>query len=357
MDYTGKSAGGRRTEERDSHRRREQEKRRKLILLGALALSWILLAVCLVNLLKMQARLKEPDEAPSYGDAASMEAGGAVKTDDPGGKPEGSLPDGTDEDVPYPDRCGLDRVAKPEKRTRRQVLARLRELGEDSPLIADILQEASGYPEELMEALANNPEMADFVSRWDGIKESGAGGLTDAEKKQEFPLFLQWDPRWGYVGYGDGSCIGLAGCGPACLSMALYYLTGDEGITPDKVGAYSMENGFYVPGAGTAWALFETMPADYGIQVKQPGASESGMKQILDDGGVIILSMAPGYFTAGGHFIVVYGYDEEGFFVNDPNCVARSRRKWSYSEIGTQIKNMWSLSGGPFGDPPVEYYG
>jgi hypothetical protein len=54
--------------------------------------------------------------------------------------------------------------------------------------------------------------------------------------------------------------------------------------------------------------------------------------------------MAPGDFTAAGHFIVLYGYDEEGFLVNDPNCAARSRQHWSWNVLEGQIKNMWAYS-------------
>ena len=46
------------------------------------------------------------------------------------------------------------------------------------------------------------------------------------------------------------------------------------------------------------------------------------MKAELDAGRFLICAMKKGDFTAAGHFIVVYGYDESGFLVNDPNCVA-----------------------------------
>ena len=39
--------------------------------------------------------------------------------------------------------------------------------------------------------------------------------------------------------------------------------------------------------------------------------------------------------------MVVYGYDQEGFLINDPNCVARSRQSWSYDRIDRQIKHLW----------------
>lgn len=349
---------------RYTRKRQKKGRRKKKILLGLCVLSWILLVICLVNLSRLRRDLRELDRLLNRNDGAlAVDVGGEGTTDLSGGRTEETvsdevkLPDpaeGGEED--YPDKCGLDSVDSPRQRTGREVLDRLQELGEDSELIADILQNQSDYPEKLLEALANNPEMADFVSRWHGPDKSASGGLTDSEKAQDFPLFLQWDPRWGYVEYGDYSCIGLAGCGPTCLSMALYYLTRDESITPDKVGAYSMENGCYISGTGTAWALMEAMPREYGISVRQPEISESGMKTALDYGSVIILSMGPGHFTAAGHFIVVYGYDREGFKVNDPNCVARSRRQWSYSEFEKQIKNMWVFSGGSSADY-VDYYG
>lgn len=246
----------------------------------------------------------------------------------------------------YVNLCGLEYVDKPRERTKEQVLERLGELAEDDGRIAEILENSYKYPDKLLEALANNPEMTDFVMGYEKNAGRVSGVLTQDEMKQDFPLFLQWDPRWGYGDYGDGSNIGLAGCGPTCLSMALFYLTRNESLTPDKMAEYSMENGYYISGTGTAWALLKDVPEQYGLSVSQPKAEEYSMKAALDSGSVIICSMGPGDFTAGGHFIVIYGYDTKGFLVNDPNCVARSRQSWSFSELEGQIKNIWVM-----GDP------
>lgn len=347
-------------------KKQDGRRNRKIILLGLCGLSCFLLVICLAGIFRLRANLQDRDrlfgrngeitvvdlKGADAAEAANMseEKGGETAHD------KVNHPDPAEEwDEDYPEKCGLDSVDPPKKRTGREVLRRLEKLGEDNELIAGILQSRWDYPEKLLEALANNPEMADFVSCWQGLQKTAQGGLTDSEKEQEFPLFLQWDPRWGYVEYGDESCIGLSGCGPTCLSMVLYYLTGDESLTPDKVGEYSMENGCYISGTGTAWALMEAMPWEYGISVRQPAASESEMKEALDEGAVIILSMGPGDFTAAGHFIVVYGYDREGFLVNDSNCVARSRVKWSYSELEKQIKHMWVFSEGTAAGN-LEYY-
>lgn len=246
----------------------------------------------------------------------------------------------------YVDLCGLEYVDRPRERTMEQVWERLNQLAEDDGRIAEILENSYKYPDKLLEALANNPEMTDFVMGYEENAGRVSGTLTQDEMKQDFPLFLQWDPRWGYGDYGDGSNIGLAGCGPTCLSMALFYLTGDESLTPDRMAEYSMKNGYYISGTGTAWTLLQDLPEQYGISVSQPKAEENTMKTALDNGSVIICSMGPGDFTAAGHFIVIYGYDKKGFLVNDPNCVARSRQTWSFSELKGQIKNIWVL-----GDP------
>lgn len=245
--------------------------------------------------------------------------------------------------VDYVAEWGMDQVDKPVQRSYYEVLEKLKEMSKENAIVGEILKNTDLYPDKLLEALANNPEMADFVRGYPESNGKATGGLTEAEMEQDFPLFLQWDPRWGYAPYGDNSNIAVSGCGPVSLSMALYYLTGDETLTPDKLASFSMENGYYVSGTGTAWALITDVPLKYGIGVTQPGIEEQAMKQELDKGNVLIASMKPGDFTASGHFLVIYGYDKDGFKVNDPNCVARSRQSWSFDKIGRQIKSLWSL--------------
>lgn len=240
----------------------------------------------------------------------------------------------------YADSIAPIAVEMPVERTEDEVLARLDELGESDPAILEIRQQYEQYPKELLAALANNPEMRDFAAGYPGENGNGVGALTAGEKAQDFPLFLQWDPRWGYRAYGE-SCIGLAGCGPTCLSMALFYLTRDGSLTPDKIAGYSMENGYYVEGTGTAWALMEDVPKRYGLGVSKPAIQADSLIAVLDGGGVIICSVSRGDFTTTGHYIVIYGYESDGFLVNDPNCVARSG-KWAFSRLRSQIKNIWA---------------
>lgn len=336
---------------RGSRQKQIKIKRKRRILLTFVALTWCLLLVniwFLITLHNKEKNIEEQSERVMAGilqqlneeyrqDSLLRETKEYQKETENAAKQQVK----TD----YPDIWGLERVDKPVKRTEVEVLEKLQRLAEDNSLIADIFENRKRYPDKMLEALANNPEMAGFVAGY--LEKDNRGmktGLTESEREKDFPLFLQWDPRWGYEEYGDGSNIGISGCGPTCVSMALYYLTGDESLTPDKIADYSMKNGYYVTGVGTAWALLEDVPALYGISVTQQKIREYNLKEALDANGVIICSMGEGDFTAAGHFIVVYGYDREGFLVNDPNCVARSREHWSWDRLEKQIKNIWVYS-------------
>lgn len=335
-------------------RQRKMKKRHRIVLTG-IVLCLLGTVVCTLQLRQVKAQLQEQEELLTQvsnvvrilqveAAEAGVETGQEVRTGAASLKNHQIVEEAAE--ASYAELCGLEQVEKPRERTYRQVLEKLAELGEEDQRIAEIRENYEAYPDRLLEALANNPEMADFVQGYPEAEHRATGGLTEREKQEEYPLFLQWDPRWGYAPYGDDSCIALSGCGPTCLSMVLYYLTGDESLTPDLFGEYSMENDYYLSGTGTLWALLEETAPLYGVTVDQPDPSEEEMKAALDQGGILICSMGPGDFTAGGHFVVVYGYDQEGFLINDPNCVARSRQNWSYDRIDRQIKHLWVFEAG-----------
>ena len=242
----------------------------------------------------------------------------------------------------YIELYGLEEVDKPEKRTEEQIILKLEELAEEYEMIREIYENVDAYSIVMLDHLANNPEMAAYVLGALESDGSVTGGFSETELEAEFPLLLQFDPRWGYFEYG-GKEMGISGCGPTCLAMTILALTDYEDVTPDKIAAYSLANEYYVKDVGTAWKLIDEFPTLYGLTVTNPGINEELMKAELDKGNVLICSVRKGIFTAGGHFIVIYGYDETGFKVNDPMCVARSNKTWTYAQFGRQIKRIWSV--------------
>ena len=61
----------------------------------------------------------------------------------------------------------------------------------------------------------------------------------------------------------------------------------------------------------------------------------------LEQGHPIICSMRKGTFTAQGHFIVLAGVKDGKILVRDPNSRAKSEMLWDFSEIRSQIRNLW----------------
>lgn len=154
-----------------------------------------------------------------------------------------------------------------------EVENRLAELALGNPDIAEIYAHRKEYPEEMLMALTFNQEMTEFVKGYLSSDSSVTGGISESEANQSFPLFLQWDNRWGYVPYG-GLNIGMSGCGPTCLSMVIFALTGDISATPDSFTDYSMKNGYYMEGTGTTWALMTDAPVIMGFVLLNLGLTK-----------------------------------------------------------------------------------
>ena len=218
--------------------------------------------------------------------------------------------------------------------------AKKEETLEDFAKKHDLTMEA--YPPELLELLERNQEAKKFVWEYPLKKDERPEiDLSEYADADEMPLLMQWDKRWGYDLYGD-AMIGLAGCGPTCMTMAYLYYTGDLTMNPRKMAEYAQERGYHTE-EGTSWSFWTDGAADIGLYGEQISLSENNMKAVLDCGGLLVCSMSPGDFTTKGHFILLRGYDEHGFFVHDPNRKENSKKQWEYDTLSTQIKNLWAI--------------
>ena len=206
----------------------------------------------------------------------------------------------------------------------------------DSVELSALLDELLEKNEETLDYVQSYPDREDYKSQPIDLAEDFTSG--------EVPLLMQWDKRWGYDAYGK-EMIGLAGCGPLCMEMAYLYFTEDTDMTPRDMADFAYENGFYTE-QGTSWSLWTEGAAKLGLKGAELSLDENVMKNILDSGHLIVCSMRPGDFTTKGHFILIRGYDEDGFLVNDPNRRSTSGKTWSYEKLQYQIRNLWSLGAG-----------
>lgn len=201
----------------------------------------------------------------------------------------------------------------------------------------------SEWPENLVELYNLNPDAREYVKNYPRDKDKTFPmDLTGLEKSNVVPLLFQWDQRWGYTIYGD-DVMALTACGPTCLSMACIYLLKDAKFTPRYVADFSQNEGYYVPGSGSAWTLISEGGEKLGLDVEELPLGKQVMLDALNAGELIICSMKPGIFTRVGHFILMIGTEDGKFQVNDPNSIIRSRTLWDYDDIKDQIGNLWAI--------------
>ena len=196
------------------------------------------------------------------------------------------------------------------------------------------------YPWEIIGLYETNPETKDFVLNYP-FREEASPDLS-AYSRDTVPLFLQWDPMWGYEDYGS-ACIAVTGCGPTCLAMAGFYLTGEERFHPAAMAAFAEQNGYYEKGYGSSWTLISEGAEKLGLSAKELPLVKKKLTDALEAGNPVILALGKGDFTSSGHYIVLTGWNGEAFTVNDPNSRIRSQRLWTYEELENQIRNIWVL--------------
>lgn len=224
---------------------------------------------------------------------------------------------------------------------RDQYLERIEELAATDERYQKILDREEEYTDGVLRMCAQNEEALDFAVDYPDRKNDMPAATVGQVTKGEIPLFIQWDPRWGYAPYGSETIVAVSGCGPTCIAMVASGLTGRNDITPAAVAAYSAENGFLTATRDTSWDLMTYGGEEYGITGTMLGLDEIAMANHLAMGNPIIASVGPGDFTTGGHFIVLTDYDGEAFTVNDPNSIKRSEKAWTFERLKDQIVNMW----------------
>lgn len=207
----------------------------------------------------------------------------------------------------------------------------------------DDIMNSTQYPKQLKDLALKNEEALEFVYDYpaEHVKEHTID-LTKEASMDSVPLFVQWDKRWGYEKY-SGNFFAASGCGPTTLSMVVVYLTHNRDASPLAVAKYSKEAGYSVDGSGSSWTLISEGCRHYGVKAKTVALDESRMKAELDAGHPIVVNVGPGDFTDTGHFMVITGYDDEGFSINDPNSIEKSGKRWLFKNISSQIRAVWSM--------------
>lgn len=156
-----------------------------------------------------------------------------------------------------------------------------------------------------------------------------------------YVYFNQTDSAWNQNGY----CIAKAGCGPTSMAVVITSLTG-KWVTPLDTAIWGYQHGFYSR-EGSAHEMIPAMAAAYGLKCQGVGTDYNAIKKALKAGKPVVCLMGPGYFTRGGHFMVLVAIDKNDCVtIADVGSRARSAYSYRLSDVIAQSKG--ASAGGPF---------
>lgn len=209
-----------------------------------------------------------------------------------------------------------------------------------------------------------------MVGASDGIERERAEaydrGFSDAEEEQariiadrplpegnHMPLWLQTDPQWSYIPYAGGT-IGDSGCGLVCAAMAIKYMTLQD-VTPlqlaDAVGDTCLTDGVNDP--KKFFEYIERVYPEYSIESTFTLWNLSDALHFVDDGWMAFGGMSGkiGEGDYGGHVVLIWRSDDEGYWVRDPASAGNSARPFSPEELGqVDFTYFYCIRGGLYGN-------
>lgn len=171
--------------------------------------------------------------------------------------------------------------------------------------------------------------------------------------------YLQYDKRWAKVPYAvkgkENGTIKTSGCGPTSAAMLLATLV-DPKITPVECAQWSMDHGYKYVNQGTAWAYFIPQFAAYGIRCVKAGQDHEKVKRALSEGWYAIALMGRGTWTSGGHYIVVWDWDDK-VRINDSASTKDKRLNGDPATFKKEVKQYWLIDASEYneGDDIVSY--
>lgn len=187
-----------------------------------------------------------------------------------------------------------------------------------------------------------------------GLKPDGICGpctLHELHVIEDFCLnycvdLKQFDSRWGKEYYGKDkswSTFANAGCGCISATIAGLYYGYLENVEPydavHEVADYAISKGYRKNGKGTSAGVFTVGG------MKKTSCSRSGAEDALRAGKLVAVCVRAGWssYTGNGHWVILYGIDNDEFLVRDVGSSKASRQRVKMSDW-KYVKNAYILS-------------
>ena len=191
----------------------------------------------------------------------------------------------------------------------------------------DVIQEEENKIEEIIETkeeeiLSGSEEGEEALEKEGFLEEPEdllAGAKSTAQddgfqlgpKQASIIYFSQIDSRWKnkmYSNHGDTSqTIGSSGCGPTSAAMVV---SGIKGLVyPDQMADLYLKYDYRSYSDGTYHAAFQFTADYFGMEFSRVWNVNDAISKVKNSN-YVIAGCGKGLFTTGGHFIVIWKYDD-----------------------------------------------
>lgn len=146
------------------------------------------------------------------------------------------------------------------------------------------------------------------------IAYNGTNEIPDVKVGEYHGLtyYSQIDPRWKNLPYTSTNnptqTMGSSACGPTSAAMIVSSIKGTI-LPPDMANLY-VEYGYRSANSGTYWSAFRFTADVFDIEYTEK-YKLAEVYDLIDENWMAIVSCGNGLFTTGGHFIVIYGWQDE----------------------------------------------
>lgn len=154
------------------------------------------------------------------------------------------------------------------------------------------------------------------------------------------------DERWIYENYA----IKSYGCAAVAVTMANLAVNHNSEVDPVKVINYADEMGWYNLGGISQEAVKDILNY-FGLSAEEhffdknngEKVTEAELKAAVDTDGTAVIAAVRGD-TFGKHALIIRGYDENGFYINDPASSEKTAKAWDFSVFENELVYYWVIS-------------
>lgn len=160
------------------------------------------------------------------------------------------------------------------------------------------------------------------------------------------PALYMDDIRWVY----EDLSIKSQGCVAVSITMANLAVKHNSEVDPVKVIDYATEMDYYGFGGIDTDAICDILD-HFGMSVEEhffdkdkgEKITEAELKAVLDSENSVVMASFQGD-TFGNHALILRGYDDNGFYLNDPADPDNTAKVWDFSAFENELDCYWIIS-------------